>query len=209
MRKDYPGEWLPEPVSDDNPDLRIQRRELLSYSLMVLLERLTAQQRAVFILREAFDYDHAEIAAVMGIHSDYSRQLLSRAKRKLKDYVPAQEKTLDETLNRYLDIISSGNMERLEEVLTEDILIVSDGGGKASASRNPIVGIRPSIALISGLHKKFYHGVMPKLVRVNNQPALLYFEHGKPRTCFLIGTNNEGINRLFVIRNPDKLNFLS
>ncbi|HEY6977131.1 MAG TPA: sigma-70 family RNA polymerase sigma factor, partial [Chitinophagaceae bacterium] len=76
----YPGEWLPEPVATEKADTALNRKEILSYSLMVLLERLNAKQRAVFILKEAFAYDHAEIAEVLDITEEHSRKLLSRAK---------------------------------------------------------------------------------------------------------------------------------
>ena len=128
----YPGQWLPEPVSTDTPDEGIQKKEILSYSLMVLLEKLNPQQRGVFILKEAFDYEHEEIAVVLGISTEYSRQLLNRAKKKLQQEKFKTDPVKNvQNLDKYVRVITSGNMAELENTTEVDF--------PASLARNAVL----------------------------------------------------------------------
>ena len=209
MQADYPGQWLPEPVAADGADTLINRKDILSYSLMVLLERLNARQRAVFILKEAFDYEHSEIGEVIGITEEHSRQLLSRAKKQIKTAsVIPNAANRDEIFHRYVDVIRRGDTSQLELMLNQDIVMISDGGGKVSASRNPIHGKKDTMAMLLGLHKKFYNQLDVKYTLVNHQPALLYFDKDVLVNCHIITIENDCITGVYVIRNPDKLKLL-
>lgn len=210
LRAAYPGEWLPEPVSHESADGAIHKKEVLSYSLMVLLEKLDPRQRAVFILKEAFDYEHTEIAEVLGITAEYSRKILSRSKKQLEAGISVQERSIDPAyLNQYLDIVQHADAKRLEQFLSEDITVVSDGGGKASASLNPIHGKQSVMAMLLGLHQKFYTDAHIEEAVVNHQPALFYFsEAGKLVNCQVFTFENGRITQVFFIRNPDKLQSL-
>lgn len=203
----YPGEWLPEPVDTEGADTALNKKEILSYSLMVLLEKLNAKQRAVFILKEAFDYDHEEIAEVLDITAENSRKLLSRARNQLR-----QPSTLDsnsisgtEFLNKYLEVIRKGDTGRLEKMLYEDVLVVSDGGGKAVAFINPVAGRKNVLALLMGLGNKYYKKVRVELGEVNHSPALYYYGEDQLVTCQILNIENDRIVNAFFIRNPDKL----
>lgn len=204
---DYPGRWLPEPVETNTVDQRIERKEILSYSLMVLLEKLNAKQRAVFILKEAFDYEHEEIAEVLDISVDNSRQILNRAKKQLQRVTPPVDSCINsDQLDKYLDIIQKGDIRRLEEMLNEDIVVVSDGGGKVAAFMNPIIGKHDVVAVLNGVYKKFYSKVRIEKTEVNHAPALLYFdETGNLLNCQIFLFENESLQHIFFIRNPDKL----
>jgi RNA polymerase sigma-70 factor (ECF subfamily) len=204
----YPGEWLPEPVATDRADEKLIAGEILSYSLMVLLERLNARQRAVFILKEAFDYEHKEISGLLGITPDLSRQLLSRSKKILgtgtggnlrKSNIP------EGFIAKYADIIRSGRTAELEALLTEDITSVSDGGGKAVAALKPVFGKKAVAALLTGLHKKF--NTLSEIVegRINGEPALLYFQGKTLIKCQVLSLVNGRISKIYILRNPDKL----
>jgi RNA polymerase sigma factor (sigma-70 family) len=202
----YPGEWLPEPVATENADKTIEQREVLSYSLMVLLEKLNPKQRAVFILKQAFDYEHEEIAEVLGISPENSRKILSRARSLLQMTRPVEERAVPAGyLDKYVEVISRGDISRLEKLLTEDISVFSDGGGKAVAFRKPVLGRGAVMALVLGLHKKFYAGVKTEWRSVNHQPALFYYDRGKLVTCQIFSFTNGKLDHLFFIRNPDKL----
>lgn len=202
----YPGEWLPEPVATEHADTNIIREELLSYSLMVLLEKLNARQRAVFILKEAFDYEHEEIADVLGITEENSRQLLSRAKIRLRlDTSFKEQTTPDDYLDKYMEVIRDGDSGKLEKLLAEEIKVVSDGGGKAVAFTKPVVGRKPVISLLMGIFNKFYHKVDIRKGSINHQPALFYYESGKLVTCQIFSFKNQHVDNIFFIRNPDKL----
>lgn len=206
---DYPGEWLPEPVATERADSVILSKEVLSYSLMVLLEKLDAKQRAVFILKEAFDYDHAAIAAVLNISDENSRKILSRAKNQLKTNPPAEEKAIPSGyLDKYLHVIRNGNTGQLEKLLTEDITVISDGGGKAVAFRKPVIGKASVIALLLGVHKKFYSNFEIEQKWINHQPALFYYQSGELVTCQIFSFTNGYAGHIFFIRNPDKLKAL-
>ena len=207
--RDYPGEWLPEPISSETADGNIIQKELLSYSVMVMLEKLNPKQRAVFILKEAFDYEHSEIAETIGISEENSRQLLTRAKKQVKAESISTTSTPDHRIvNKYLEVLQRADTTRLIELLNEDITIVSDGGGKATASINPIYGLKNAAAFLSGIYRKFYLQTKSQMASVNHQPALFYSEDGCLRTCFVFDVQNDQIQNIYVIRNPDKLAFL-
>lgn len=208
MQASYPGEWLPEPVASERADRDVVQKDILSYSLMVLLERLNPRQRAVFILREAFDYDHDEIAGVLGISADNSRQILSRAKSLLQIASPVEERVPADYLDKYVEVISKGDTERLEKLLTEDITIVSDGGGKAVAFRKPVSGRTPVMSVLFGIQKKYY--AKARVVRkwVNHEPALFYYHNEQLVTCQIFSFQDGRLANVFFIRNPEKLKYL-
>jgi RNA polymerase sigma-70 factor (ECF subfamily) len=203
---DYPGQWLPEPVSTEGADSSLLRGDLLSYSLMVLLEKLNPRQRAVFILREAFDYDHAEIAATLGISEDYSRQLLTRARRQLD--APVIQAYTGTDIRKYQEAILRNDLKKLEQLLNEDITVISDGGGKVAAAINPVTGRKPAIAFLSGLYRKAYAHFDAQVTEINNQPAILYHYKGELIGCQVFTFLNGSISNVFIIRNPDKLRYL-
>ncbi len=205
-RTSYPGEWLPEPVDTARADNGLLGKDVLRYSLMVLLEKLNARERAVFILREAFNYDYAEIAAVLDISTANARQLLSRAKKQLHHHPPAAAQTHDQAfLQRYLDVIHQGDTARLEKLLHEDVTSISDGGGKVAAAIQPVQGKKDVVAFLQGIYRKFYHMADVKLVSINHQPALLYYFNGVLTTCQVFTTDENGVTGVYLIRNPDKL----
>jgi RNA polymerase sigma-70 factor (ECF subfamily) len=207
-RTDYPGQWLPEPVATENPETSVYRKEILSYSMLVLLEKLDSKERAVFILKEAFDYDHEEIANVIGISVQNSRKLLQRAKNDLKTPLPSPPaKSHHASLSRYLRLIKDGNTKELEQLLKQDITVISDGGGKAAAFRNVIQGVKSVSALLNALNTKYYQEA-PIEGWINHQPALFYFEGNKLTTCQIFSLVDDQIDHIFFMRNPEKLKSL-
>ncbi len=206
---DYPGEWLPEPIATEKADKGIEQKELLSYSLMVLLEKLNARQRAVFILKEAFDYEHEEIAEVLDISTENSRKILSRARAQLQVNNPVEEKAVPHNyLDKYIHVISKGDISRLEQLLADDITIVSDGGGKAIAFRNPITGRKRVVKVLMGLQKKYYAKVRLKKSMINHQPALFHYYEGQLVTCQIFSFTGKQLDHIFFVRNPEKLKAL-
>jgi RNA polymerase sigma-70 factor (ECF subfamily) len=206
MLSGYPGNWLPEPVATEGADHELHQKDILSYSLMVLLEKLDARQRAVFILKEAFDYDHEEIARVLDISVENSRKILSRAKKELKTANGNNTvKTPADYLDKYIDIIHSGDTKRLEQLLSNDIVLVSDGGGKAAAAQHPVVGKETALLFLSGIYRKFYRNSPIEKGFVNHHPALFFYEEGQLVTCQVLELKDEKIHRVYFLRNPDKL----
>ncbi|MBD8487151.1 sigma-70 family RNA polymerase sigma factor [Echinicola sp. CAU 1574] len=205
QKESYPGLWLPEPIDTENSEY--EKKEILTYSLMILMEKLDPKQRAVFVLREAFDYSHEEISSTLEISQELSRQLLSRAKKNLKNETNQKELANNSLIvQNYIDAIHEGNIGSLEKLLKEDILVSSDGGGKASASRKTIIGLTDSIAMFMGLYKKFYKEAHLEFRQVNHQPAIFYYSpDGSLNNCQVFAVDKGQISHVYFIRNPDKL----
>ena len=212
LLQQYRGEWLPEPIATETADTAIIRKEILSYSLMVLLEKLNAIKRAVFILKEAFEYEHKEIAEVLNITEENSRKIFSRARLDLKNAKPADSRsTPDNYLNKYLEVIYNGDTGQLENLLQHDVTAISDGGGKASAALQPISGKLKVTKYLLGIYTKFYRTTEEARIEqgsVNHHPALLYYHNNKLLTCQIFDFKNGNISRIWFIRNPDKLQSL-
>lgn len=206
IRSSYPGEWLPEPVATERADHELHQKDILSYSLMVLLEKLDARQRAVFILKEAFDYEHEEIAEVLRISVENSRKILSRAKKELQtESANNIVEVPRDYLDNYIEIIHSGDTEKLEQLLSDDIVLVSDGGGKAAAAIHPLVGKEPASMFLSGIYRKFYQGSRIEKGFVNHHPTLFFYVANDLVTCQVLELKDEKIHRIYFLRNPDKL----
>ncbi|RAV98686.1 sigma-70 family RNA polymerase sigma factor [Pseudochryseolinea flava] len=208
LREQYPGEWLPEPIYTDSAEHTVFKGQVLSYSVMVLLERLSSRQRAVFILKEAFDYEHEEIADVLGITVENSRQLLSRAKKDIHATTVQPGKMETAVLNRYLAVLQNGDVKALEKMLHDEITMISDGGGKAAAVVNTLHGAATVTKLLQGLQQKVYGRWQLKQVTLNHQPAVCYFNEGHLESCLVFAIVGDCIQSIYTIRNPDKLKIL-
>jgi hypothetical protein len=172
---------------------------------MVLLEKLDPKQRAVFILKEAFDYDHEEIANVLGITVENSRKILSRSKDDLKTSATPDRKVQLDLVQQYMTVLEQRDVKGLEKLLTEQITVVSDGGGKATAFMNPVHGIKSVSALLQGLYKKGYSQAHSEVGWVNHQPAVYYYDDGKLMAVQIFGIDNHQFENIFYIRNPEKM----
>jgi RNA polymerase sigma factor (sigma-70 family) len=204
-RADYPGQWLPEPIATENPESSMFRKEILSYSLMVLLEKLDAKQRAVFILKEAFDYEHDEIANVLGITVENSRKILSRARNDLKASATPDRNVQQDLVQQYMRVLEQGDVKALEKMLTDQIIVVSDGGGKVPAFTNIVQGFKSAAALLQGLFKKGYSQARAELHWLNHQPALFYYHDGQLVVVQIFSVTDGKFDGIYYIRNPDKM----
>ena len=210
-REAYVGPWLPEPLVDDTPDERVELAESLSQAFLVMLERLTPLERAAFLLREVFDYDYPKIAEILGRSEPASRQLVSRAKAHLSSNRPRfdpDEAVRDSLLERFLSAAEDGDLEGLEELLAEDAVLYSDGGGKVPAARRPLVGARRIAGVVAAItRKQRRHGPLEhQLVRVNGQPGRISrTATGQIWDVLSIDVVDGRIQTIRVVRNPDKL----
>ncbi|MGM8363805.1 sigma-70 family RNA polymerase sigma factor [Flavobacterium sp. ARAG 55.4] len=202
--------WLPEPITTEKADSNIQREEIISYSMLVLLENLNPKERAVFILKEAFDYSHQEIADTLSFSIENSRKLLSRAKKSLDgidiNSYPSYSVTTD-LLQNYIDIIKNGNVNALEKILSEDILVKTDGGGKVAIVSELVVGIKATIELMLYVYDAYQKSFVIVLSTVNHQPALLFYNDGKLVNCqiFELEKDYSKIKSIYSIVDPTKL----
>jgi RNA polymerase sigma factor (sigma-70 family) len=158
-RESYPGVWLPEPVAtDEGPGERLERAETLTMSFLLLLERLTPIERAVFVLHDVLDYGHAEVAEAVGRTPAACRQALHRARKQVK--VPAERSTADRAsaarvAKQFLTASVAGDPQGLLALLAPDVVLTSDGGGIVHAAIRPVVGARRVGRLVANLAGRF------------------------------------------------------
>ncbi len=201
--------WLPEPIAMEKADTNINREEILSYSMLVLLEKLNSKERAVFILKEAFDYSHTEIADALSFSVENSRKLLSRAKKTLEEmdmnFMPSPMVS-PTFLQKYITSIKDGNVSALEKILSDDIMVKTDGG-KVSIVSELIVGIKETINLMVYVYNTYQKSFSIVEGMVNHQPALLFYNDGKLVNCqiFELEKNSSKIRTIYSIVDPKKL----
>ncbi|MEN3609096.1 RNA polymerase sigma-70 factor [Plantactinospora sp. ZYX-F-223] len=215
QRERYVGPWLPEPVVTGSGGLdpleTVQQRELLSLGMLVLLERLTPPERAVFVLREAFGHSHREIAEILEVTEPHVRQLYRRARqhvaaaRKRFPVPPAQRRQL---LERFLAAALGGDVPALERLLAEDVVAWADGGGKAPAMRRPLVGREEVLRYLVALTGYAQRIRMTPDV-VNGEPALVLYLDGQLSGVTVPEFDGDRIIALRTITNPDKLAFFA
>ena len=215
-REAYIGPWLPEPVLTsemESPDDRLQRAESVTLAFLVLLEKLSPEERAVFLLKEIFEYDHSEIADMLGTTADNSRQLLHRAKARVAEGRPRLTGTAQSrraVAERFARAFSAGDAGELTALLTKDVGMWSDGGGKASAARRPLIGRDQVLNLLVGLHRTaqtsdLLRDVSLRIEDVNSEPALVVRVGQRLESLFVFSIEDDAISGIRVVRNPDKL----
>jgi RNA polymerase sigma-70 factor (TIGR02957 family) len=216
-RETYAGEWLPEPLVDDGPSDPADHAEMadsLSLAFLVLLESLTPEQRAAFLLREVFDYPYAEIAAIIGTSEDNTRQLVARARKHVEERRPrfeASPQRREQLARTFLAAVDHGDLQALEELLARDVVLHGDGGGQVRAITRPVHG-RTKVArlLLSGMRTAMpYGGWRLRQVQVNGQPgALVSDAAGKLTAVVVLDITDGHIQAVRTIVNPDKLRHL-
>ncbi|PWR07263.1 hypothetical protein DKT68_19530 [Micromonospora acroterricola] len=204
----YVGPWLPEPVHiSADPAARAVQGEELGLALVLLLQRLTPTERAVYVLREAFDYPFRQIAEVLGLTEANARQLGRRARMHLIEerHEPVAPADHSRLLHTFLAAARSGNLAQLEKLLAEDVVSYADGGGIIRAARAPIIG-RTSVArYIAGVVTKFGRDVSLGFVESNGEEAVLASRAGSGVALCTIDASATGIERVLIILNPTKL----
>ncbi|WP_066735490.1 RNA polymerase sigma-70 factor [Cupriavidus sp. D384] len=210
QREHYAGIWLPEPLlgeSADTPEAIHERADDVSVAFLFLLERLTPEARAAFLLREVFDADYAEVAAVIGKSETACRQLVSRAKVQLRDARPRQPARKDMHLNlvrRFAQALEQGSFDAIRGLLADEATLIGDGGGKVSSFPKPLVG-GGKIAQVFFAAQRRGLAVRVQMVVLNGQWALLRFVDGQLESAQSIETDGERIVGIHAQRNPDKL----
>ena len=216
-RERYVGEWLPEPLlaSDEaDPARHAEVADSLSLAFLVLLESLSPEQRAAFLLREVFDYPYDQIARIVGKSEDNTRQLVTRARRQVQEGRPrfeASRERREVLARRFFAAAVDGELEALEELLAHDVVLHGDGGGKAPALAHPVHGrakvARTLLAWFRAAAR--IGGVSLQAAEVNGQPgALLLDPEGRLVTVLSVDVADGQVQAIRSIVNPDKLRHL-
>jgi RNA polymerase sigma-70 factor (ECF subfamily) len=216
QREEYVGQWLPEPIlteSRADPFNIARVDESLSMAFLVLLERLTPVERAIFLLREIFDYDYAEIAQTVGKDEANCRQILRRARQHIAEIRPrftATPKQREELLGNFLQASRTGDLEGLVALLSSTATLHTDGGGKAPAIPNLVFGAdRVARAIIGGLKKFVPSSVIARMAHINGQPGIVSYLEGRPFSVLTLDVIEGRIKTIYLVTNPEKLAHLA
>ncbi|MEH7300449.1 RNA polymerase sigma-70 factor [Neobacillus drentensis] len=211
-REVYTGPWLPEPLilNDNNPITEVMNGEAISFAILMLLEKLKPVERAVFILREVLDYDYSAISQILNRSESNCRKVFSRVKNKfpmIKEEVEApNDPKIDKIIQTFVLALHQGNIQKIEELLLQDVTLYSDGGGKVYAALKPVYSKDLVVRFIRNLlsHNDKKQTVI-KIVNVNGATGLLVkgFDNVKMVICFHV--KNDQIAEIYIVRNPEKL----
>ena len=219
-REEYVGTWLPEPVATDErqaPDGSLALDESVTLAFMVLLETLSPEERAVFLLREVFDYEYDEIARMLDTTPANCRQLFHRAKGHIAGRKPRFRATADEKrplIERFVTAFRDGSERELTSVLAQDIGFWSDGGGKVLAARRPVFGRDHVVTLLLGIRRTApasgiaMSSITLDIVEVNGELAMVIRVAGRLDSVYVPTIEGESITALRIVRNPDKLTYI-
>ncbi len=213
-RERYVGEWLPEPLVADDPEDPFRRAELtdsLSVAFLILLEALSPEQRAAFLLHDIFDYGHAEVAEILGTSEANARQLAARARRHVEARRPrfaASRQQRDELAERFFAAVQEGDLEGLEALLAPDVVLRGDGGGKVPALARAQHGRRRVARTLRAWARQGARipGATIRRTTVNGQPgALIVDAAGRLIGVMALEIDEGQIRSVASIVNPDKL----
>jgi RNA polymerase sigma-70 factor (ECF subfamily) len=211
-REHYTGPWLPEPLVPEagHPEAELERGETLTLSFLLLLERLSPDERAAFLLYEVFDYSHAEAAAILGIAQDACRQRVHRARTRLREQRPrfhVDVQARQRMIERFIEAMKKPDFESLRALFAEDAIAISDGGGVVRAILRPLQGADRLARLYTQIATRFYAhpGVRFTTTILNGEPVLLGWAGDTLVSATWIECEGGRITATFALRHPDKL----
>lgn len=206
-REKYKGLWMPVPILSESGSM--EEEYTIEYALLFLLEKLNPYERAVFVLKEVFSYSYEEISAFLEQSQENCRQLLHRAKEKVRAPKKRQEAEVDqhrELLEAFLIAYHQNEFKKLEELFRKDIVLYSDGGGKMAAALKPIHGMEKVIkflAGVAGLDPDAHFTIQP--IYMNAGQATLIFRNSSLDSVLYVVVEGDRITELYFLRNPDKI----
>ncbi len=209
-REQYVGPWLPEPMTGISPDIAetVADHDSLSIAFLVLLESLSPKERVVFLLHDVFGYGFAEVGDIVGESETYCRQIAKRARSAMAERRPrfaADPERRDQLTAQFLRATTEGDMPGLIATLTDDVTVYSDGGGKVTAARKPVVG-RDKVALfLTNILRLAPEGTRLQVEQINGQPGIVTFVDGLVHNVVTFDFAESGIRAIYIVVNPDKL----
>ena len=210
-REAYVGWWLPEPlveVDEATPESAVEMAGELSLALLWVLERLAPEERAAFLLRQVFDTDYPEIAALLGKSEAACRQMVHRASQRVQQERPRFGVAQDvhrKVLEKFVQAARSGERQAIRSLLAEDVQLVSDGGGKVPAFLRILHGADRVTNLYWALFRRRGRHLVYRLARINGEPGLLRYVEGKLESAQAFVVDDGRISAIYSVRNPDKL----
>jgi len=217
QREEYVGEWLPEPIITDrsvDPEEQAELSDSLSMAFLILLERLSPPERAVFLLREVFGYRFDEISGLIDKTEANCRQLAVRARRHLHESQPRFESSIEKRwalAERFFAAIQDGDTDGLASLLAEDVVLYADGGGKAPALREPLHGAVQAERFLADLGRRMsVERITLALADVNGQPgAVATDSSGRVLAAISLDMVEDRVHAMRTVTNPDKLGHVS
>ena len=211
-REQYVGPWNPEPLLLEkihafDPSEIVIQKEGLSMAYLRMMEHLAPDERAILLLREVFDFPYSEIANIIEKKEENCRKIFSRAKQKLtlvEDESLHYEKNKS-LVNRFIEAFQTQNRDALLELISENVTLYSDGGGKVTAAVRPVVSVSNVLALLYGVIKKAPKDSYFEVKNVNYQPAIVVYMNGKIQSILSFYIHHEKIIEMYITMNPDKL----
>lgn len=208
QRETYIGPWLPEPIDTRaDPHVGTENGEALGMALLQLLEALTPTERAAYVLREAFDYSHREIADILGLEEANVRQLAARAKKHVGEERrrPVDTAALRPLFDAFVVAARAGDVKALEALFAADVASYTDGNGIVKAARVPVLGRERVAKFIGGFAGHFWDDVDFEVIEANGAPAMLLRRGGTPFALGTLDASPDGITKLFWVMSPPKL----
>lgn len=209
-RETYTGPWLPEPVVEpmERPDHAAERSDAVSMAMLVMLDTLPPRQRAVFVLREAFELPYSEIASVVEENEAYCRKLAQRARNQMEEATVETTASPDEQadlVEEFITAVDAGDAEAVARTLAEDAVVTSDGGGNVTAARRPVEGREHITRFMLGIADQAPDDLEVEYVLVNGRPGLLALVDGEPQSVWFFHVRDGRIQNAYAVLNPDKL----
>lgn len=210
-REDYVGPWLPEPLLLDEQDASsdVVLAESVSMAMMVVLETLSPDERAVFVLHEVFGFGHDEIASAIGKSGAAVRQIAHRARghvqARRKRFDPIDSEQTVRLTTEFMVAAGTGDVQALMSMLAPDVAFTSDSDGKVSAARRPVVGADKVARFIIGLMRQQGPEYRIKVAIYNSAPAMIVYFNDRPDTVVTVELVDGTITNLYAVRNPEKL----
>jgi RNA polymerase sigma-70 factor, ECF subfamily len=209
-RVDYVGPWLPEPllVDDSDPADAAELADSLSMAFLVLLEELKPAERAALLLHDVFGYGYAEIAAMLGRHEPATRQLVARARHRIGERrrrFDADQQQGQQLASQFLAACATGDLQALMSVLAGDVVVWTDGGGKARAARNPIYGADKAARFLTATAQSLPSAANVRIARINGQPGAIITESGHVISAIVLDIRSHQVTGVRIVANPDKL----
>ncbi len=207
-RETYTGPWLPEPIVTSGMQDPAVLADSLSFAFLLMLEALSPLERAVFLLREAFDFDFAEIAGLTGKSEGNCRQILSRAREAVaarRPRYPADPSAHRRLLSAFGKSVQEGDLDGLLALLDREVVLYSDGGGRTRAALNPVRGAPNVARFFLGIRKRGFAEFETRVAEVNGQPAVVGLRNGRVEAVWALNVSEDRIRDVYIVVNPDKL----